>query len=86
MADFPKTLEIRNTPGGMIWQIYHVQSQNEIFILTRNSQGNGFHSQTVVPFNGELETFPHWRNDVTWTDKTCPRCEQKPCICVKEEY
>lgn len=81
---FPKTLEIRNTPGGMIWQIYHVQSQQEIDVLTKNSRNHGFFSQTVVDYNGEKETFAGWRNDVDWTRETCPRCNAKPCTCGDE--
>ena len=27
--EFPKTLVIRNSKGGMIWQIYHVQKESE---------------------------------------------------------
>lgn len=81
---FPKTLEIRNTPTGMIWQIYHVQSEKEVAVLTYNSQKNGFLGQTVVPYTGEQETFPRWRNDVDWTTEPCPRCAVKPCNCDQE--
>jgi hypothetical protein len=83
--NFPKTLEIRNTAGGAIWQLYHVQTQKEIDFLTKVSRGNGFYSQTVVDFDGEEETFTGWRNDVKWTKAICPLCNTKPCVCVKED-
>lgn len=82
---FPKTLEIRNTVGGMIWQIYHVQSEHEIEVLKNNSRNNGFLSQTVVDYTGEKETFPRWRNEVEWTNESCPRCITQPCSCVPDD-
>ena len=39
---FPKTLEIRNTEGGMIWQTYHINNIKEAEILAKNSFNNGF--------------------------------------------
>lgn len=80
---FPVTLEIRNTPDGCIWQIYHLQSQEEVNRISNTAGFNGFESCEVVPFQPEeSETFPRWRNDVEWTTLTCPRCNQKPCICT----
>lgn len=59
---FPKTLEIRNTEDGMIWQIYHINNLKEAEILSINAAKNGFYSRRVVDFRKEEEeTFPDWR-------------------------
>lgn len=61
---FPKTLEIRNTSGGMIWQIYHVNNIKEAEILSKNALKNGFMESTLVEYNKDTEeTFPNWRNE-----------------------
>lgn len=60
-------LEIRNTPNGCIWQIYHCETQEEIDILTKVSRANAFMSQTVNPTITEPETWPGWRDDDCWT-------------------
>jgi hypothetical protein len=60
--EFPKTLVIRNTPGGMIWQIYHVKAQYEADRLTKNALRNGFYGITLEEYQpDEEETFPDWR-------------------------
>jgi len=59
---FPKTLEIRNTPGGMIWQLYHVNNKKEAEVLSKNASINGFLEQTLVDYREDKEeTFPDWR-------------------------
>jgi hypothetical protein len=60
---FPKTLEIRNNTGGMIWQIYHVNNLKEAQILSRNSYKNGFMESTLKDYYKIDETFPNWRNE-----------------------
>jgi len=63
-GDFPKTLVIRNTPEGMIWQIYHVNDQREADILSRNAHNNGFYGITLEDYQaGYEETWPGWRNE-----------------------
>jgi hypothetical protein len=50
----------------MIWQIYHVESEEEYDILMRNALENAFSSFTR---NSELtheETFPGWRETHGW--------------------
>ena len=59
---FPKTLVIRNTSGGMIWQIYHVQSEREAERLSRNATDNGFFDISLEDYiPNSKETFPDWR-------------------------
>lgn len=61
---FPKTLEIRNHSGGMIWQIYHINNIKEAEILSENALKNGFMESTLVDFRTDKkETFPNWRNE-----------------------
>jgi len=70
---FPKTLEVRNTEDGMIWQIYHVKGQSEIDTLYKNAINNAFQSVTVVNHDPvQEETFPDWRKkcaDEDWLVK-----------------
>ena len=58
-----KTLVIRNTPDGMIWQIYHVQNQEEAEWLSSNATRNGFYGITLEDYSGHEETFPDWRKE-----------------------
>lgn len=61
--EFPKTLLIRNTPGGMIWQIYHVQKKIEAERLSTNAFKNAFLSCTLVDYKPEYkENAPDWRD------------------------
>jgi hypothetical protein len=62
---FPKTLEIRNTSGGLIWQVYHVNNLNEANLLSRGASNNAFQSRILVDYYDEEETFPDWRNECT---------------------
>ena len=60
--DYPKSLLIRNTPGGMIWQIYTVQKEREVDKLATNATRNGFYGITLEDFDANYtETFPGWR-------------------------
>lgn len=62
-SNYPKTLLIRNEPGGMIWQVYQVQKESEASKLSANAMGNGFHSRTLVDYTEDYdETFPDWRD------------------------
>jgi hypothetical protein len=63
MSDgFPKTLVIRNEPGGMIWQVYHVQNNSEADLLKSNADRNGFYGVSLEEYQPELkETWPDWR-------------------------
>lgn len=59
---YPKTLFIYNTLGGMIWQVYHVQSLYEASQLADNAQRNFFLDQTLNDYDDSYEeTFPDWR-------------------------
>ena len=60
--NWPKTLIVRNTPGGMIWQIYHVKSAEEANVLANNASKNGFFGITLEQYQpSQEETFPDWR-------------------------
>ena len=62
--EFPKTLVIRNSKGGMIWQIYHVQKESEADKLSFNATINGFESSTLEDYQPQYEeTFPNWREE-----------------------
>ena len=63
-SDFPKTLLIRNTPEGMIWQIYHVDNFIQANYLSINANNNGFKGITLVDYQGGTETFPNWRMEL----------------------
>lgn len=61
-SEYPKTLVIRNTIGGLIWQIYHVEAQHEAKILSSNATMNGFQGITLEDYQPEMEeTWPDWR-------------------------
>lgn len=61
-SSYPKTLLIRNTPGGMIWQVYHVNDMDEATFLSNNAEGNGFYGVTLENYQEEYkETWPDWR-------------------------
>lgn len=63
---YPKTLLIRNRPGDMIWQVYHVQKQEEAEYLSNNATNNGFYGITLEEHDESYkETWPDWR-------ETCP--------------
>ena len=60
---YPKTLMIRNHNGGMIWQVYHVNTQSEADKLANNAYGNGFYGSTLEDYQPDYEeTWPDWRN------------------------
>jgi len=59
---YPKTLFVRNTPGGMIWQVYHVQKESEAQKLAQNATNNGFFGITLEDHQPDHnETWPDWR-------------------------
>lgn len=63
---YPKTLVIRNTIGGMIWQIYHVNSDKEADTISSNAASNGFLGITLEDHQPKLkETWPDWRKTAT---------------------
>jgi len=62
--NFPKTLEIRNKAGGMIWQTYHVNNLQEAELLSKKANKNGSECRTLIDFRQDCEeTFPNWRNN-----------------------
>jgi hypothetical protein len=64
---FPKTLMIRNHDGGMIWQLYHVDSLDDVKKLTSNAQRNGFYGSTLEDHQPEnAETWPDWKQTKSW--------------------
>lgn len=65
--DYPKILEIRNEPYGAVWQVYHVQDDVEVALLSRTARENGFRSQELVEYNADYEeTWPGWRDTPSW--------------------
>lgn len=61
-SNYPKTLMVRNTKGGLIWQTYHVQKQSEAEKLAANAYANGFYGSTLEDYQPEYEeTWPDWR-------------------------
>ena len=46
-GDYPKTLVIRNSPDGMIWQLYHVKNNQEATTLAENAHNNAFYGITL---------------------------------------
>lgn len=60
---FPKTLEIRSTCGGFIWQLYHINNLQEAEIISYSSSLNGFQSRMIQDYYETDETFPNWRNE-----------------------
>ena len=62
--EFPKTLVIRNSRDGMLWQIYHVQQESGADKLSFNATINGFESITVEDYQPQYEEiFPNWREE-----------------------
>ena len=53
---------IRNTSGGMVWQIYHVENKSEADKLSATATSNGFYGITLEDHQPELEqTWENWR-------------------------
>ena len=66
-SKYPKTLLIRNTADGMIWQIYHVRELYEAARISSNARKNGFESCTLEDHHPDQdETFPGWRSQCKW--------------------
>jgi len=63
-STFPKTLAIRNTVGGWIWQIYHVDNNLQALYLAETADSNGFEGRTLEDYHGGKETFPNWRMEM----------------------
>lgn len=68
--EFPETkqLWIRNTKGGLIWQVYNVKSWLEVDLLTHTAKANGFRDWEVIGNNitPHEETWPDWRDNEMW--------------------
>lgn len=64
-----KQLNIHNTPGGLIWQVYHVKNQTEINMLTATARSNGFISHSINNTIDDEETWPNWRDTKDWIER-----------------
>jgi|TARA_R110002153_G_scaffold6210_16_gene28632 hypothetical protein len=65
--EYPKTLVIRNSEGGMVWQVYHVNDYYEAERLSFRATKNGFESCILEDYeDGCEETFPTWRKECDW--------------------
>jgi hypothetical protein len=63
-SEYPKTLMIRNHEGGMIWQVYHVNTLQEADKLSKNAHKNGFWGTTLEDHQPKrTETWPDWRDN-----------------------
>lgn len=60
-SQFPKTVFIRNTTDGLVWQVYHVDNLKQAEILAVNATKNGFECVTLIDKTNDEETFPDWR-------------------------
>jgi len=61
-STYPKTVIVRNEIGGMVWQIYHVEKEEEASIINDNAHNNGFESVSLEDHQPELEqTWEDWR-------------------------
>lgn len=59
---YPKTLMIRNEDGGMIWQVYHVDTIKEAELLATNAYKNAFYGSTLEDYQPKYEeTWKDWR-------------------------
>ncbi len=66
-TDFPKTLLIRNTPDGCIWQVYHVDNEHDVNMLSDNATNNGFYGITLEDHLPEYEeTWSDWKETKAW--------------------
>jgi len=64
-SKYPKTLVIRNSEHGAIWQIYHMDNQYQIMDIVRGAERNGFECITLEDYDESAkETFPNWRAEV----------------------
>ena len=62
---YPKTLLIRNTPNGMIWQIYHVDNKHQAIYLSTNAKSNAFEGIILENYQPSYEeTSPEWREEM----------------------
>ena len=60
--EYPKTLLIRNTVGGMVWQVYHVEKESEAMKLSDIATLNGFQDCELTDYKEKWEqTWPDWR-------------------------
>tara|TARA_B110000238_G_scaffold198739_1_gene244143 strand:- start:315 stop:593 length:279 start_codon:yes stop_codon:yes gene_type:complete len=76
-GDYPKTLIIRNHAGGMIWQVYHVENENEAIILSDNATSKGFEEITLEDDAlGREQTWEDWR-DTPGGKKLIKRAEEE---------
>jgi hypothetical protein len=65
---YPKTLVIRNSVNGYIWQIYHVDNIYQAFYLSKGAKANAFEGRTLEDYQpNEEETFPNWRMEMART-------------------
>jgi hypothetical protein len=59
---FPKTLIIRNSKDGMIWQVYHVQSTIEAYRLANIATRNEYKDIRLEDYDPKYEeSYPDWR-------------------------
>lgn len=63
--NYPKTVVVRNSKNGMIWQIYHVKSERAAEIIAKQANENAFDGVTLEDYQPNMEeTFPNWQNDM----------------------
>ena len=70
-------LEIRNTIGGMVWQVYHVETKQEIEMLTRTARGNDFEGFKISDTIDREETWLGWRDTDAWKHYLASEAQRK---------
>lgn len=62
--EYPKTVVVRNSPDGMIWQIYHVDNEFQARHIIKGAQDSAYEGVTLEHHQPEhKETFPNWREE-----------------------
>jgi len=62
---YPKTLVIRNTVGGGIWQVYHVDNAYQALYISKGAMTKGYEGRTLEDYQPDLDdTFPNWRMEL----------------------
>lgn len=80
-----RTLYIRNTRGGMIWQVYHVRNLAEVGMLENTARANGFSGFQLAEYAPEEEeTWPDWRESESWKQRWIEESPTYPTPCLED--
>lgn len=59
-------LLIRNTRGGLVWQVYTIRDSIERDLLEKTARTNGFQGFCIEYESTMNETWPNWRDSEVW--------------------